>query len=197
MIEPYFHFEPSVAPTAFVHERAVVSGRVTLGEHASVWPGAVLRGDINAIVVGDYTNIQDDSVLHVADDLPVVLGRDVVVGHAARIHGCQIGDGCLVGIGAVVLNGAVVGEGSILAAGALVPEGARLAAGLLYMGVPAKPRRALTDEEKVEIRRMARKYSYVAEGHRRNAAALARGERLGEPDLAALEREMHAAMERI
>lgn len=197
MIEPFYHFEPHIAPTAYVHERAVVIGQVTLGDHASVWPGAVLRGDINAVFVGDYTNVQDDSVLHVADDLPVVLGRDVVVGHAARIHGCVIGDGCLVGIGAIVLNGAVVEEGCILAAGTLVAEGARLAGGHLYMGVPAKARRALTEAEKGDIRRMARKYAYVAEGHRRNAAALARGERLGAADHEALEREMHAAMEQI
>lgn len=193
MIAPFFHFEPQVHESAYVHERATVMGRVTLGERASVWPGAVLRGDINAITLGDFTNVQDDSVLHVGDEHPVVIGREVVVGHAARVHGCTIGDGCLVGIGVVVLNGAVVEEGCILAAGALVPEGAHLPAGHLYMGVPARQKRPLTDDEKMGIRRMAHKYAFVAEAHRRNEAALARGERLTQADFETLQREMRAS----
>lgn len=191
MVSSFFHFEPQIAQSAYVHERAVVMGRVTLGERVSVWPGAVLRGDINAITVGDGSNVQDNSVVHVADDHPVVIGRDVVVGHAACVHGATIGDGCLVGIGAIVLNGAVVGDESILASGCLVPEGAVLEGGHLYMGSPAKARRPLSPEERLGIRQMARKYTHVARGHRSSEEAVAQGSRLGRDAWVALERAMH------
>jgi carbonic anhydrase/acetyltransferase-like protein (isoleucine patch superfamily) len=194
LIQPFFHHDPLVPASAYVHPGATVVGQVSLGEHSSVWPGAVLRGDINAISLGDYSNVQDDSVLHVGDHHAVEVGREVVIGHAARVHGCRIGDGCLVGIGAVVLNGAVVGEGSILAAGTLVPENSALEPGHLYMGVPARQKRALSGEERVGIRRMARKYAFIAEAHRRNAEALARGERLDRSDWESLMAELRASV---
>ena len=175
---PFFGYEPHVPDSAWVDPQATLIGRVVLGEQASIYPQAVLRGDINAIVVGDRSNVQDGSVLHVADEWPVLIGREVVIGHAATVHGCEIQDGCLVGIGATVLNGAVVGEGSILAAGCLVPENAHLEAGGLYMGVPARLKRRLSAEEQATIRGMARKYAFLAAAYKANAAALERGERL-------------------
>lgn len=190
MIHPFFHFEPNIAQSAYVDARALVIGQVALGEKCSVWPGAVLRGDINSITVGDYSNIQDNSVLHVGDAHAVEIANEVVVGHAARIHGCTIKDGCLVGIGAVVLNGAVVEEGCILAAGTLVPENTVLRAGHLYMGAPARERRALDKDEIEGIRRMAHKYAFIAEAHRRNAAAIGIGQVLGRGDWEALYEEM-------
>lgn len=192
MIQPFFHFEPFVPSTAYVHADASVIGQVILGEHASIWPNAVLRGDINSITVGDHSNIQDNSVLHVGDAHPVVVGHEVVVGHAARIHGCTIHDRCLIGIAAIVLNGAVVEEGCILAAGTLVPENAVLRAGHLYMGVPAKQRRPLERSEIEGIRKMAHKYRFIAEAHKRNADALARGKRLSRQDLEELFDDMKA-----
>jgi len=177
MIRPFFRFEPIVPATAYVDPAATVVGRVFLGEHASVWPGAVLRGDINAITVGDYSNVQDNSVLHVADACPVVVGSHVVIGHSCTVHGCAIRDGCLIGIGAIVLNGAVVGESTILAAGTLVPQGARLEPRSLYMGMPAKLKRPLTEDEIAMIPKMARKYAFLSTAYRANNDALERGAR--------------------
>jgi len=182
VIRSFFHFEPEIPATAYVDPGATVIGRVFLGEHASLWPGAVLRGDINSISVGDYSNVQDNSVLHVADAHPVLVGKEVVIGHSAVVHGCTIEDGCLIGIGAKVLNGVVVREGSILAAGALVPEGAQLEPRSLYMGAPAKKRRDLTEEEVARIRMMARKYAFLATAHRASLDAAARGQKMSSAD---------------
>lgn len=197
MIQPFFHHEPTVPSTAFVHPDATVVGHVVLGERCSVWPGVVMRGDINSITMGDCSNVQDDSVMHVGDDHPVLVGSEVVVGHAVRLHGCTVANRCLIGIGAVVLNGAAIEEECILAAGTLVPENMRLAAGHLYMGVPARQKRALSGEEIRSIRRMAHKYTYVAEAHRRNFAALARGERLDKRAWDELLAEMAAVLAKI
>ncbi len=192
MIVPFFHFEPVVPASACVHPSATVLGRVYLGEHVSIWQGAVLRGDIASIRIGDFSNVQDNSVLHVDDLFPVEVGREVVVGHAARLHGATIGDGCLVGIGAIVLNGAVVEPGCIVAAGSLVPEKSVLEAGGLYMGVPARRRRTLDPAELGHIRYLAHKYALVADAHRRNMAAVERGERLTGSDWSAVESKIAA-----
>lgn len=182
MIRPFFHFEPVVPATAYVDPAATLIGRVFLGEHASVWPGAVLRGDINSVTVGDYSNVQDNCVLHVADAWGVVIGKNVVVGHSCVVHGCTINDGCLIGIGAIVLNGAVIGESTILAAGTLVPEGAQLEPRSLYMGVPARLRRPLSEEEIARIPMMAKKYSFLATAYRANNDAVAQGARMEETE---------------
>lgn len=129
----------------YIHPSAVVIGNVTLGRDASVWPTAVVRGDIAEVVIGDETNVQDGTIIHVDEGLPVRVGHRVTIGHRAVIHGCTIEDNCLIGIGAVVLNGAVIGTGSVVGAGAVVPEGMRVPPGSLVLGVPARVVRAVDD----------------------------------------------------
>jgi carbonic anhydrase/acetyltransferase-like protein (isoleucine patch superfamily) len=142
-----------------VDPQAVVIGDVTLGEHSSVWPCVVIRGDVHYIRIGARTNIQDGSVLHVMRDThPLVLGDDVTIGHGAVLHGCTIESRCLVGMGSIVLNGAKIGAGSIIAAGTLVPEGAEVPPGSLFMGHPGKFRRALTADDQASIDRYAQRY---------------------------------------
>lgn len=159
MIEKYLDYEPKIGAGAYVAPQALVLGRVTLGEHASVWPGAVLRGDINKILVGAYTNIQDLCVGHVEDDLPLLVGAYVTVGHGAILHACEVGDGCLIGMGAVVLNGGRVGAGTTLGAGSLVPPGKKIPEGVLALGSPAKVVRKLSEEEIAHNRYWAEKYA--------------------------------------
>jgi carbonic anhydrase/acetyltransferase-like protein (isoleucine patch superfamily) len=122
----------------YIHPSAVVSGTVTLGKDVSVWPNAVIRGDIAPIVIGDETNVQDGTIIHVDDDVPVHVGSRVTIGHRAVIHGCTIEDDCLIGIGAIILNRAVIGTGSVVGAGAVVREGMIVPPGSLVLGVPAK-----------------------------------------------------------
>lgn len=160
----------AVAASAFVHPSAVLIGQVTLGEHASVWPGAVLRGDLAPIEIGEYTNIQDLSVVHVDRGEPCCVGRYVVCGHRAVLHACRIEEEVLVGMGAVVMNGARVGRHTILGAGCLVPEGRELGGGL-YVGMPARRVRDLTAGERADIRAAAERYAKLAEAHRNGAYA--------------------------
>jgi carbonic anhydrase/acetyltransferase-like protein (isoleucine patch superfamily) len=149
---------PSVHPSAFIAPGAVVLGGVEIGQESSVWYTAVLRGDINRIVLGDQTNVQDGSVLHVSDDFACVLGDRVTVGHRAVVHACTVGDEVLVGMGAVILDGAQIGPRCIIAAGALVTKGASIPEGSLVVGSPAKVVRALTREEMAANARLALKY---------------------------------------
>jgi carbonic anhydrase/acetyltransferase-like protein (isoleucine patch superfamily) len=129
--------EPKVDPSAYVHPDAVVIGEVELGPEASVWPGAVLRGDPGGIVVGGGTSIQDGTVVHTTPITPTRVGADCVIGHLVHLEGCQIGDGCLVGSGAIVLNGAVIESGALVGAGALVPGSMTVPTGAMALGVPA------------------------------------------------------------
>ena len=138
---------PRAAASARAAETAVLIGNVTLGENVSVWYGSVLRGDVSPIVVGDGTNIQDNCVLHGATDLPTILGKNVVIGHSATVHGCTVEDGCLIGMGAVLLDGCSVGEGSVIGAGAVVPPGKAIPPGSTVMGVPGKVVREVSEEE--------------------------------------------------
>ena len=142
----------------YVHESAVVIGNVTLGHDASVWPTAVLRGDVDAIVIGDETNVQDGAVVHVDPGFPVRVGNRVTIGHRAVIHGCTIEDDCLIGIGAIVLNGAVIGTGSMVGAGAVVRENMIVPPGSLVLGVPAKVVRPVNDEQRDRIAHGAKAY---------------------------------------
>lgn len=151
-----------IAEQVFMAPNASVLGDVRIGENSSVWFGCVLRADINYIQIGKFTNIQDLSVIHVDFDKPAVVGDYVTVGHNANIHGCKIADNVLVGIGAVILSGAQVGPNTIIGAGSVVTEGARLQGGYLYLGVPAKPKRELTQEEKDNIKTHAEKYWEIA-----------------------------------
>jgi len=159
MIRTYLSHTPQIAATAYIDPQAVVIGDVVIGEHSSVWPCAVLRGDVNFMRIGSRTNIQDGSVLHVMRDTnPLILGDNVTVGHAVVLHGCTIESRCLIGMGSIILNGATIGAGSIIAAGTLVPERTIVPPGSLFMGQPGKLRRALTPEDLESIDRYAQRY---------------------------------------
>jgi gamma-carbonic anhydrase len=159
MIRQYKGILPKVEQSAYIDPSAQVIGDVTIGARSSVWCNATLRGDVNRIVLGEETNIQDNSVLHGELDMyPVILGDRVTVGHMVTLHGCVVEDDCLIGIGAIVLNGARVGRGSVVAAGALVPEGMQIPPESLVMGMPAKIKRPVNEDEKARFRENAQRY---------------------------------------
>jgi carbonic anhydrase/acetyltransferase-like protein (isoleucine patch superfamily) len=163
---PHGDTSPQVAPSAWVAPGAYVIGDVHLGDQASVWYGAVLRGDTEPIRIGARTNVQDGCVLHADPGYPAVVGEGCVVGHKAVVHGCEIGDNCLVGMGATILNGAKVGEGSIVAAGAVVPEGREFPPRSLIVGIPAKRVGDVSEEQTADIERGASEYIERARSHR-------------------------------
>ena len=154
--------KPALGKDVYLARGAVVLGDVTLGDYSSVWCNAVLRGDINRIVVGHHTNIQDNAVLHLADDFPCIVGNYVTIGHSATVHACTVGDHVLVGIGAMILDGAVIGEGSLIGAGALVTPGTKIPPGSLVLGSPAKVVRELSAQERAYQKSLAEKYVRVA-----------------------------------
>lgn len=149
---------PEIADSSWVADSAQVIGRVAVGEDASVWFGVVIRGDTDPIRVGRGSNIQDGSVLHADVGQPLTVGEYVTVGHKAMLHGCSIGDGSLIGIGAVVLNGAKIGKGCLVGAGALVTEGKEFPDGSMILGSPAKVVRTLTPEQQVDLKMSAVRY---------------------------------------
>ncbi len=149
---------PEVAASAWVADSAEVMGNVQLAEDASIWFGAVLRGDCESISIGEGSNIQDASVLHADLGKPLVVGRHVTVGHQVMLHGCTIGDESLIGIGAVVLNGAKIGRNCLVGAGALITEGKEFPDGSMIIGSPAKAVRQLTPEQIEGLRRSAKHY---------------------------------------
>ncbi len=157
---------PVLADDAYVADGARIIGDVTLGPRASVWYNAVVRGDSSGIVIGARSNVQDSVSVHVDQGSPVVIGEDVSIGHNAVVHGCTIGDGSLIGMGAVVLSGAVIGAGCLVAGGAVVLGGTEVPDGSLVAGVPAKVRRALSDEERAQLLRNAEAYLAHTENHR-------------------------------
>ena len=169
MLRSYKGIWPKLGERVYVDEAAQVIGDVELGDHASVWMGAVIRGDVHSIRIGAYSNIQDNCVVHVFKEKhPTVVADHVTVGHSVTLHGCRIDSYCLIGMGATVLNDAHIGEESIIAAGTLVPEGMQIPPRSLVMGVPAKFRRQITEEERQGLRRYASNYyeykeSYLAE----------------------------------
>ena len=159
LIKPYKGVHPKIHPTVFVVETAVIIGDVEIGEYSSIWFNAVVRGDVHYIRIGDRTNIQDLCMLHVTKEThPLILGNDITVGHSVTLHGCTIKDRCLIGMGTTILDGAVVGEDCIIGAGALVTEGAVIPPGTLAVGMPAKPKRDLTEKEIARIRQSAQNY---------------------------------------
>jgi carbonic anhydrase/acetyltransferase-like protein (isoleucine patch superfamily) len=169
MIRSYKGIPPIIPASCFVDESAQIIGDVVLGEHASVWMNAVLRGDVHSIRLGAHSNIQDCSVLHgMKEQYGVFIGEYVTVGHSVTLHGCTVGDRCLIGMGSIILNGAVIGEGSIIAAGTLIPEKAVVEPGSLWMGSPGQFRRKLVERDAESIMRYANNYlgykdSYLAE----------------------------------
>ncbi len=164
---------PVIAASAYIDEMALVIGDVTIGEHSSLWPMVVARGDVNRIVIGAYTNIQDGSVLHVTHDgpflpggYPLTLGDRVTVGHQAILHACRVEDECLIGMRATVMDGAVLMPRVVLAAGSLVPGGKVLDGGFLWVGSPARRARTLTQDEIAHLEYSATHYARLKERHR-------------------------------
>jgi carbonic anhydrase/acetyltransferase-like protein (isoleucine patch superfamily) len=163
---------PRLDPSAWVADSAEVIGRVELGADASVWYGAVLRGDNEWITIGERSNIQDGCVLHTDVGTPLVLGADVTVGHQVVLHGCSVGEGSLIGIQSVILNGARIGRNSIVGAGALVTEGKEFPDGVLIVGSPAKVVRELTPEQIARVKLSAAHYVNNARRHARGVKKL-------------------------
>ncbi|MBT8036232.1 MAG: gamma carbonic anhydrase family protein [Verrucomicrobiae bacterium] len=161
-IETFEGISPEIDPSAFVAGSADVIGRVSIGEDASVWYNTTLRGDINEIVIGPKSNIQDNAVVHLADDYGVTIGEWVTVGHGAIVHACTVKDEVLVGMGACILDGAVIGERSIIGAHALVTGGMEIPPGSLVLGSPAKVVKTLDKEKQKGIKYWAEKYVKVS-----------------------------------
>lgn len=157
---------PTIDDTAWIAPNAVVVGPVRIEAAASIWYGAVLRAELEEIVIGEGSNLQDGVAAHVDAGFPLRVGRDVSVGHNAVLHGCTVGDGALIGMGAILMNGSVIGEGSLVAAGALVTEGTEIPPRSLVAGVPAKVRRELTDEEVERARHNGLAYRTLTDAHR-------------------------------
>ena len=149
---------PTIAASAFVAAEATLIGHVVVGEDASVWPGATLRGDNEPVIVGDASNVQEGAVLHADPGFPLTIGANVTVGHQAMLHGCTVGEGSLIGIQAVVLNGAVIGRNSLVGAGAIVTERKSFPERSLILGAPAKVARALSDAEVANLMDSAATY---------------------------------------
>ena len=159
MIRAFQGITPTIAASAFIEETAVVIGDVVIGEESSVWFNTVIRGDVNYIRIGNRTNVQDLSVIHVTHDThPTVLGDDVTVGHHVVLHGCTIKNRVLVGMGAILMDGVMIGEDCIVGAGALVTEGTIVPPKSLILGSPAKVKREVTDEELTWIKESAQNY---------------------------------------
>jgi carbonic anhydrase/acetyltransferase-like protein (isoleucine patch superfamily) len=158
-LDRFLRAKPKLGAEVYVAKSAAVLGDVRIGAHSSVWYNATVRGDINYVEIGHHTNIQDNAVLHLADEFPCVLGDYVTVGHSAVVHACTIGNEVLIGMGATVLDGAVVGEQCLIGAKALVTQGMKVPAGSLVLGAPARVTRILTTEERAGLKLWAAKYA--------------------------------------
>ena len=157
---------PTIHPSAFIHDGAFVIGDVTLGARVSVWPTAVIRGDTAAIVIGEDSNVQDGTIVHVDHGVPCTIGARVGIGHRAIIHGATVEHDSLIGMGAILLNHVVVGTGSIVGAGAVCPEGMQIPANSLVLGVPGRVIRQTTDAERARIAKTVQSYLDLREAHR-------------------------------
>jgi len=163
MIQPYEGQKPTFGKNVRIHEQATVIGQVELGDDVSIWPSAVLRGDMASIKVGKRTNIQDGSVFHTDTGFPAVIGDDCVVGHQACVHACTVGNRCLIGIQSVILTGAEIGDECIIGAGAVVLEGKKIPPRSLVLGVPGKVVRQITDEDVKSILAGVHEYLHLRE----------------------------------
>lgn len=170
-LNQYLNTDPKIDPSAYIAEGATVIGAVDLKRDVSIWHSAVLRGDINSITIGEGSNIQDGSVVHLADDFGVSIGKYVTVGHSAVIHACTIQDECLIGMNATILDGAIIGKQSIIGANALITKGTQIPEGSLVLGSPAKVVRTLTEEERLSIKPWAEKYIITAQFHKSKFSA--------------------------
>ena len=164
---------PTLGQNAWVADSAQVVGKVTLEENASVWFGTIIRGDSEHITIGRNSNVQDGSVLHADEGVPLTLGENVSVGHKVMLHGCTVGEGSLIGIGAVVLNHAKIGRNCLVGAGALVTEGKEFPDGSMILGSPAKAVKQLSPEQIAGLRRIAQHYVENAERYRKGFKKIA------------------------
>ena len=153
-------------PSCFIHPRAFVCGEVTLGARVSVWPMAVIRGDTASITIGADSNVQDGTIIHVDQGVPTVIGERVAIGHRAILHGCTVGNDCLIAMGAILLNGVEVGAGSIIAAGAVCTEGTRIPPNSLVMGMPGRVVKETTTQMRARIAKTVASYIELQELHR-------------------------------
>lgn len=167
-IRPFQHNYPTLGKQVYIDPAASVIGQVTLGDDVSVWPMAVIRGDVNTIVIGKGSNIQDGAILHVTHDgpytpggQPLILGEGITIGHQVALHACTIGDYCLIGIGVIVLDKVIIEDHVMVGAGSLVPPGRRLKSGYLYLGNPAKEVRPLTKDELANLEYSSRHYIHL------------------------------------
>lgn len=173
-VRPYLEHHPQIDESCYIDPAAAVIGEVSLAEGVSVWPFAVLRGDVNSITIGARSNVQDLSMLHVShktpakpEGSPLVIGEDVTIGHKVMLHGCIIGNRVLVGMGTIILDDVVIEDDVMIGAGSLVPPRKRLESGYLYVGSPVKQVRALTDEEKAFLVYSAEHYMRVSANHKK------------------------------
>jgi len=164
--------QPIIGKSVYIDDSAVVIGDVTLGDNVSIWPATVVRGDVESITIGDGTNVQDGCVLHVThagkfttQGYPLTIGKGVTIGHKAVVHACTVGDYCLIGIGAIIMDDAVLEDYVMLGAGALVPPGKRLESGFLYVGSPARQARPLKESEKEFLEYSAQHYVHLKNEH--------------------------------
>lgn len=164
---------PQLATGAWVAESAEVIGRVELHAQASVWPKVIVRGDNDLIQIGEGSNVQDTSILHTDPGYPLIIGKNVTVGHQVMLHGCQIGDGSLIGIGAVILNGAKIGKNCLVGAGSLVTEGKEFPDGSMILGTPAKVVKTLTPEQITGIADIAERYVQNAQRYQKTLKKIA------------------------
>jgi carbonic anhydrase/acetyltransferase-like protein (isoleucine patch superfamily) len=155
-----------IDPTAYIHPAAIVTGDVTLGARVSVWPTAVIRGDSDTIEIGDDSNVQDGTIVHVDHGVPTKIGKRVAIGHRAIVHGATVEDDCLIAMGAILLNGVHVGTGSIVGAGAVCREGMKIPPNSLVLGVPGRVTRATTPDERARIKHTVESYLDLQERYR-------------------------------
>lgn len=166
-LSKYLGQTPEVHDTAYIAPEAVIFGAVKLAAYTSVWPTAVLRGDINDIIVGEGSNIQDGAIIHLADDYACVIGKYVTVGHGAIVHACTVEDCCLIGMHATILDGAVIGRGSIIGANALVTQGQIIPPGSMVLGSPGKVVKTLSEDKIAGLQKWAEKYVTVGQTHKK------------------------------
>ncbi len=169
MIREWNNYKPEIDPTAFIHESAEIIGKVRIGKNVSIWPNVVIRGDIEEIIIGDNTNIQDNTVIHTDHGTPTVIGEGISVGHNVILHSCNLKNNCLIGMGAIILEGAIVEEDCLIGAGALVSQGKLIPKGSLALGVPARIKKALEQAEIDNIKKNAQDYLRLAETHRKTS----------------------------
>ncbi len=165
LCKPYLGKYPTIEKDVYISENVTIIGDVRLKKGANIWYGAVLRGDINYVEIGENTNVQDNCIFHVADEHPVILGKGITVGHGAIVHGCRIEDDAFIGMGAIILDGARVGQGSLIAAGALITEGMNIPPRSMVMGVPGRIAGKVDDQRLQKMKQMAVKYQKVAKNH--------------------------------